>query len=77
MTARIIAFPKRPKLEPWTMRFTGKPGADGIHALKALLKLLQRRDFVCIDAREEHADAQPHLQTDRPGALPVEPISPR
>jgi hypothetical protein len=37
----------------FTLRIEGAPGAEGIHALRALLKVLLRKyGFKCLDARE-------------------------
>lgn len=37
----------------YVLRLEGKRGAGGIHALRALLKILLRRHgFKCLDARE-------------------------
>jgi hypothetical protein len=37
----------------FTLRIEGKPGAAGIHALRAVLKaLLRRHGLRCLDARE-------------------------
>ena len=45
----------------FVLRFSGPPGASGIHALRALLKtLLKRHKFRALDVREEHHDAPPH-----------------
>jgi hypothetical protein len=40
----------------FTLRIEGKPGAAGIHALRALLKILLRRyGFRAVDLREDVA----------------------
>jgi hypothetical protein len=51
MTRRTRLVEQRPI---FTLKIEGKPGAGGIHALRALLKILLRRyGFRAIDAREE------------------------
>jgi len=44
------------------LRFIGKPAESGTHNLRALLKQLRRRGFICLDAREEHAPALDEVQ---------------
>jgi hypothetical protein len=40
----------------FVLKIEGKPGITGIHALRALLKVLLRKyGFKCIDAREDVA----------------------
>jgi len=34
------------------LRFIGKPPENGVHNLRALLKQLRHRGFVCLDARQ-------------------------
>jgi hypothetical protein len=42
----------------FTLKIEGKPGAAGIHALRAVLKILLRRyGFICLSAYEETAPA--------------------
>jgi hypothetical protein len=51
------------------LRIEGKPGAAGIHALRALLKsLLRRHGFRCLDVREilDRLDADDPARTGRP-----------
>jgi hypothetical protein len=47
----------RPESRPvFVLKIQGKPGRAGIHALRALLKILLRKHgFVAIDVREEKA----------------------
>jgi hypothetical protein len=50
MTRRVRPAQHRPT---FTLRLEGKPGAAGIHALRAVLKaLLRRHGLRCLDARE-------------------------
>jgi hypothetical protein len=42
----------------FTLKIEGKPGAAGIHALRALLKvLLRRHGFRALDVREDKASS--------------------
>jgi hypothetical protein len=52
---------RRPRPEPalaahrpiFRLKIKGKPGSDGIRALRAVLKILLRKHgFACLDARE-------------------------
>jgi hypothetical protein len=45
---------RRPEPRPiFVLKIQGRPGRAGIHALRALLKILLRRyHFKCLDARE-------------------------
>jgi hypothetical protein len=35
------------------LRFVGQPAENGIHNLRALLKQLPHRGFICLDAHKE------------------------
>jgi hypothetical protein len=59
--------PERPV---FVLRIEGKPGAAGIHSLRALLKVLLRKyGFRCISAHEIPDRASP----DDPATTPHEP----
>jgi hypothetical protein len=38
----------------FVLRIAGPAGQEGTHRLRALLKDLRRRQFVCLHAQEEH-----------------------
>jgi hypothetical protein len=41
------------------LRFIGKPAENGINSLRAVLKQLRHRGFICLDAHEELTEEKP------------------
>jgi hypothetical protein len=58
VTRAAAAEPRRPrrKASVFVVRLRGRPGADSVRELRAILKVLLRRyQLKCVDAREEGA----------------------
>jgi len=56
MGARMTARERPESRSTFVLKIEGRPGAAGIHGLRALLKVLLRKyGFKCLDAREDVA----------------------